>query len=63
MSLAHAIVKPVLAVLTLPLILLTLGVSIFVISVAMLALASGIAPDFWINGFWTMPRRRSWSRS
>jgi putative membrane protein len=53
LSLAHAVVKPVLAVLTLPLILVTLGVSYFAISVAMLALAEWIAPDFAINGFWT----------
>ena len=53
LSLAHAVVKPVLAVLTLPLILLTLGVSYFAISVAMLALAEWIAPDFVIDGFWT----------
>jgi putative membrane protein len=53
LALAHAIVKPALALLTLPLILVTLGVSYFAISVLMLALAEWIAPDFAINGFWT----------
>ena len=53
LALAHAIVKPIVALLTLPLILVTLGASYFAISVAMLALAEWIAPDFAINGFWT----------
>lgn len=52
LALAHAIVKPVLAVLTLPLILVTLGISYFAISVLMLALAEWIAPHFAIDGFW-----------
>ena len=50
---ANAIVKPVLALLTLPLILLTLGLAYFAINVLMLALAEWVAPDFTIDGFWT----------
>ena len=42
-----------LAILTLPLILLTLGLSYFALNVAMLALAEWIAPEFSIDGFWT----------
>jgi putative membrane protein len=53
LGIANAIVKPVLALLTLPLIVVTLGLSYFAINVAMLALAEWIAPDFSINGFWT----------
>jgi putative membrane protein len=53
LSIGNAVVKPVLAVLTLPLILVTLGISYFALNVAMLALAEWIAPDFSINGFWT----------
>jgi putative membrane protein len=53
LSIGNAIVKPILAVLTLPLILLTLGISYFALNVAMLALAEWITPDFSINGFWT----------
>jgi putative membrane protein len=53
LGLANAIVKPVLAILTLPLILLTLGLSYFALNVLMLALAEWIAPDFSIDGFWT----------
>jgi putative membrane protein len=53
LGLANAIVKPVLAILTLPVILLTLGLSYFAINVLMLALAEWIAPEFTIDGFWT----------
>jgi len=53
LGLANAFVKPVLTVLTFPLILLTLGLSYFALNVLMLALAEWIAPDFSIDGFWT----------
>ena len=53
LGLANTILKPVLALLTLPLILLTLGLFYFVLNIAMLALAEWIAPDFSIDGFWT----------
>jgi putative membrane protein len=53
LGLANAFVKPVLAILTLPLILLTLGLVYFALNVLMLALAEWIAPDFSIDGFWT----------
>src|SRR6266516_4395059 len=45
--------KPLLAVLTLPLIVDTLGFFYLVINVAMVALAEWIAPNFSIDGFWT----------
>jgi len=53
LGLANAFVKPVLTILTLPLILLTLGLSYFALNVLMLVLAEWIAPDFSIDGFWT----------
>jgi putative membrane protein len=52
-GLANAFLKPVLAVLTLPLIVVTLGLAYFALNVAMLAIAELIAPDFSIDGFWT----------
>ncbi len=52
-GLANAIVKPVLALLTLPLIVITLGLFYFVLNMLMLALAEWITPDFAINGLWT----------
>ena len=53
LGIANGIIKPVLALLTLPLIILTLGLFLLVINIAMLALAEWIAPDFSITGFWT----------
>jgi putative membrane protein len=53
LTLGNAILKPILAILTLPLIIVTLGLSYFAINVAMLALAEWIAPRFSIDGFWT----------
>jgi putative membrane protein len=53
LGLANAILKPILTILTLPLILITLGVFYFALNILMLALAEWFAPDFVINGFWT----------
>ena len=53
LGIANTIIKPILALLTLPLILVTLGLFYLVINIAMLALAEWIAPNFAIDGFWT----------
>lgn len=53
LGLANAVLKPVLAILTLPLILLTLGFFYLLINIGMVALAAWIAPDFTVHGFWT----------
>jgi putative membrane protein len=53
LGVANATLKPVLTILTLPLILVTLGLSYFALNIAMLALAEWIAPNFSIDGFWT----------
>ena len=53
LGIANTIIKPILALLTLPLILLTLGFFYLLINIAMVALAEWIAPDFSIDGFWT----------
>jgi putative membrane protein len=53
LSLGNAFLKPLLALLTLPLVILTFGLAYFAINVLMLALAEWIAPDFSIDGFWT----------
>jgi putative membrane protein len=52
LGIANTIVKPVLALLTLPLIIVTLGLFLLVINIAMVALAEWIAPDFSVDGFW-----------
>jgi putative membrane protein len=53
LGIANAFLKPVLALLTLPLIIVTLGLFLLVINVAMVAFAEWVAPDFSIDGFWT----------
>ena len=53
LGIANTIVKPVLTLLTLPLVIVTAGLALFAINVSMLALAEWIAPDFSIDGFWT----------
>jgi putative membrane protein len=53
LGVANALIKPLLALLTLPLIIVTLGFFYLLINIAMVALAEWIAPDFSIDGFWT----------
>jgi putative membrane protein len=53
LGIANTVIKPLLALLTLPLILLTLGLFYLVINIAMVGLAEWIAPDFSIDGFWS----------
>ena len=53
LGVANTIIKPVLAVLTLPLIIVTLGFFYLVINIAMVALAEWIAPNFSVDGFWS----------
>lgn len=49
----NAILKPVLAILTLPLIIVSFGLAYFGLNVLMLALAEWVSPRFAIDGFWT----------
>jgi putative membrane protein len=53
LGIANTVIKPVLTVLTLPLIIVTLGFFYLVINIAMVALAAWITPNFSIHGFWT----------
>jgi putative membrane protein len=53
LGIANAVLKPILAILTLPLIILTLGLFYLLINIAMVLLAEWIAPNFSIDGFWT----------
>jgi putative membrane protein len=52
LGVANAVLKPLLTLLTLPLIVVTLGLFYLLINIAMVALAEWIAPDFSIDGFW-----------
>jgi putative membrane protein len=53
LGIANAVIKPILALLTLPLIVLTLGIFYLFINILMVLLAEWIAPNFSIDGFWT----------
>ena len=53
LGIANTIIKPILAILTLPLIVFTLGLFYLLINIAMVALAEWIAPNFSVNGFWS----------
>lgn len=53
LGVANAVLKPILAVLALPLIIVTLGIAYFLLNIAMLALAAWITPHFSVSGFWT----------
>jgi putative membrane protein len=53
LGVANAVIKPILALLTLPLIVLTLGIFYLFINILMVLLAEWIAPNFSIDGFWT----------
>jgi putative membrane protein len=52
LGIANTVIKPILTLITLPLIIVTLGLFLLVINIAMVALAEWIAPNFSIDGFW-----------
>jgi putative membrane protein len=53
LGIVNAVLRPALTAVTLPLIIVTLGVFYLVINIGMVALAEWVAPDFSIDGFWT----------
>jgi putative membrane protein len=53
LAFANGILKPLLTFLTLPLVILTFGLFLLVINIAMVGLAEWIAPHFSIDGFWS----------
>jgi putative membrane protein len=50
LAVVNAIVKPVLTVLTFPLVLLTLGLFLLVINIVMVWITAKITPDFSVHG-------------
>jgi putative membrane protein len=50
---ANAVVRPLLAILTLPLTILTLGAFLLVINALVLMLVAALVRGFRISGFWT----------
>lgn len=49
---ANAFIRPILAILTLPITILTLGLFTLVINALMVLLVSAIVPGFSVDGFW-----------
>jgi putative membrane protein len=52
-TIVNWVVKPIVAILSIPFIIITLGVAYFFVNVLMLLLTSVIVPDFAVGGFWT----------
>jgi putative membrane protein len=52
LTLANALVKPIVTFLAIPLIILTLGVALFFVSLGMLVLTDWLVGGFNIAGFW-----------
>ena len=48
----NTIVKPLLVILTIPFTLLTFGLFLLVINAAIIMMASGLIPGFYVDGFW-----------
>jgi len=52
LTLANAIVKPILIVLTIPITFLTLGLFLLVINALIIQLVDFLVPGFEVDGFW-----------
>ncbi|GAB1446525.1 MAG: phage holin family protein [Cyclobacteriaceae bacterium] len=52
LSLANAIVKPILVVLTIPITILTLGLFLLVINALIILMVDYFVPNFNVDGFW-----------
>lgn len=51
-GIAHAVIKPILVILTLPVTVLTLGLFLLVINALILLLVAYVVPGFDVTGFW-----------
>ena len=52
-TIVNFFIKPILAILSIPFIIVTFGLFLLVINIAMLALTEWIVSGFSIDGFWT----------
>jgi putative membrane protein len=52
LGIINAFIRPVLLLLSLPFIILTMGLFIFVINALLLMLVSSLIPSFHVEGFW-----------
>ncbi len=53
LGLLNALIRPVLLLLSLPFILVTMGLFILIVNAVVLKLTSGLTPGFHVEGFWT----------
>jgi putative membrane protein len=53
-TIVNWIVKPVLAILSIPLIILTFGLAYFFVNVLMLVLTDAVVDEFEVGSFWTV---------
>jgi putative membrane protein len=53
-TIVNWVVKPILAILSIPLIILTFGIAYFFVNVLMLVLTDALVDDFEVGGFWTV---------
>jgi len=52
LGIINAFIRPVLLLLSLPFIIVTMGLFIFVVNALLLLLVSGMVPNFHVDGFW-----------
>jgi putative membrane protein len=52
LGIINAFIRPVLLLLSLPFILVTLGLFILIVNTFMLSIAGGLIPGFHVGGFW-----------
>ena len=53
-TLVNGFVKPILAILSIPFIIVTFGIAYFVINMLMLLLTDAVVKDFEVGSFWTV---------
>lgn len=53
LGIINAFIRPVLLLLSLPLIIVTMGLFIFVVNALLLMLVSSLVPEFHVAGFWS----------
>lgn len=53
LGIINALVRPVLLLLSLPFIIVTMGLFIFVVNALLLMLVSAVVPPFHVEGFWS----------
>ena len=52
-SLVNAVIRPIVVLLTLPAVIITLGIGLLFINALMLWITGKIVPSFEVSGFWT----------